>query len=109
MGRNYLKGRGGDRINAVLAAAGLQLQSAPPVARAALAGPLRRCSPPCAAPNRLKNVPERFFTDDEIAEPLGWTLLPAAHAPQSVLENSPMSFVTPRRADGVTPVKGIGQ
>ena len=52
MGRNYLKGRSGDRINAVLAtAAGLDADAA--------------CSP-SASPKPLKNASHRFFTDDEL-------------------------------------------
>jgi len=65
MGRNHLRGHDGDRINAVLAAGQLQLRSAPALAREALACP-HHCAArrPMVLPNRLKNAPQRFFTDD---------------------------------------------
>jgi hypothetical protein len=55
MDRNYLKGRDGDRINAVLAAA----------ARAAFARlDADAARHPATNPNRPTNAPHRFFTDD---------------------------------------------
>ena len=44
MGRNYLKGRDGDRINAVLAAADYNFKPAAAVARAAFGCPYRRAA-----------------------------------------------------------------
>jgi hypothetical protein len=68
MGRNYLKGRDGDRINAVLAAAGYNFGSAPTLARAAFVRlNADAASTPAPAPKRLTNPPHRFFTDDLIA------------------------------------------
>jgi hypothetical protein len=62
-GRNYLKGRGGDRINAVLAAAGYNFS----LLLRSFARPHRlRYSPPPLRPNGLKNASQQFFTDDEI-------------------------------------------
>jgi hypothetical protein len=65
MGRNYLKDRDGDRINAVLAAAGynfgLLLRWLERLLHAPHADPAHR---PLLAPNSLKNAPEPFFTDD---------------------------------------------
>jgi hypothetical protein len=56
MGRNYLKGRGGDRINAVLAScAGWSGFCAPCCGC---------CLQPGASPKCLKNAHPRFFTDD---------------------------------------------
>ena len=65
MGRNYLKGRDGDRINAVLAAAGynfsLLLRWFEPVFTRTVADPLPR---PLGAPSHPTRRFETFFTAD---------------------------------------------
>jgi IS5 family transposase len=65
MGRNYLKGRDGDRINAVLAAAGynfgLLLRWLERLLRALMRMLLAVLAP---AQNAQKNAPQRFFTVD---------------------------------------------
>jgi hypothetical protein len=65
MDRNYLKGRNGDRCNAVLAAAGynfsLLLRWLERLLRALMRILL---ATPATNPNRLTNAPHRFFTDD---------------------------------------------
>jgi IS5 family transposase len=65
MGRNYLRGRDGDRINAVLAAAGCNFG---PLLRwlESLLRALIRMLLAAAAPvqNVLKNAPHPFFTGD---------------------------------------------
>jgi hypothetical protein len=63
MRRNYLKGRDGDRINAVLAAGGLHLQPAPPLVRGFLARPAIDVLSwrDNAAPRIARKT---FFTDD---------------------------------------------
>jgi hypothetical protein len=67
MGRNYLKGRDGDRINAVLAAAGynfsLLRRFVQPTTACPVADP---CSRRPGAPLRLKSRAEVFFTDDHL-------------------------------------------
>src|SRR5258708_5403746 len=55
MRRNYLKGRDGDRINAILAAAGYNYQPAPALVRPAFARPTSDpLSLPLCVPLRLK-------------------------------------------------------
>jgi hypothetical protein len=67
MSHNYLKGRDGDPINAVLAAVGLQLQPAPSLVREAftrtVADPLPRR---LGAPPHLTRRFETFFTADSL-------------------------------------------
>jgi hypothetical protein len=68
MGRNYLKGRDGDRINAVLAAAGYNFRTPPALAGKAFVRPHPGARHRAAAsPNRLKTASHPVFTDDEVA------------------------------------------
>jgi hypothetical protein len=60
MGRNYLKGRDGDRINAVLAAATTSVCSCAG-SSGFYAPSSERCSPPRGAPKPPKDVPQRIF------------------------------------------------
>jgi hypothetical protein len=61
MGRNYLKGREGDRINAVLAVAGYNFSL---LALAQTAFARRILALRLYLPLRLNQRPSEFFTDD---------------------------------------------
>jgi hypothetical protein len=73
MRRNHLKGREGDRTNAVLAAAGYNFSLLLRLVQAHIAHPV---DDPClrrlGAPLRLKSRSETFFTTDDAN---GWLLL----------------------------------
>jgi hypothetical protein len=70
MRRNHLKGRDGDRINAVLAA---QLQPAPPLVQGPFARPVMdTLSPPIATAPCLKQRSETFFTNDFLSSASNW-------------------------------------
>jgi hypothetical protein len=64
MCRNYLKGRDGDRINAVLAAAGYNFSLLLRWLEAFACLSSVHCSPPCGCPQPTKNAPPWFFTDE---------------------------------------------
>ena len=65
MGRNYLKGRDGDRSNAVLAAAGYNFSLLLRWLARLLRALIRALFPaPPSTPNRLKTTAHPFFTDD---------------------------------------------
>jgi IS5 family transposase len=68
VGRNYLKGREGDRFNAVMAAAGYNFSLLLRWLERALIRAL------LAAPSRLETpykAPQRFFTDDSLVSGIG--------------------------------------
>ena len=65
MGRNYLKGRDGDRTNAVLVAAGYNFSLLLCWLKQLLRALIRVLFvDPAPLPKRLNNAPRPFFTDD---------------------------------------------
>ena len=71
MGRNYLKGRDGDRSNAVLAAAGYNFSLLLRWLRAFARPYTGTISGGIKPPNRLKTRRFRFFTDDKLIPKVG--------------------------------------
>lgn len=64
LGRNHLKGREGDRINVILAAAGYKLRPAAPLAGRAFACLDLFHARTRPAPHLLNQAQRKFITDD---------------------------------------------
>jgi hypothetical protein len=67
MGRNYLKGRDGDRINAVLAAAGYNFSLLPRWLASLLCALIRALFPEPLLARSAKTAAQPFFTADQIS------------------------------------------